>query len=402
MDTANYKYMDSLFLDNYKEMDQLDVCKNAERNLEVIEVEKGLVLPYKVINGEKKAGVLDNEGRFVELSKFEALSPVDAWGGAYKAEEPVAKIEENVVYMGRFWKHWGHFLMDMVSRLWYVLENGNAIKIVYDSNINIAGIYLEFLELLGIKKNQLIRIEKPTIFNKVIVPECSHKPGIYCNVRYKNIFNKVVKQALAQSSEPEKYKEKCIYFTRRQLKNKVPMEVGEKEVESLFQKNNYLIIAPEKYSLTEQIMMVRFAKRIACVSGTLPHNMIFARDGADLCIIRKTNKPNYRQVDVNAVRNLNVVNIDAHISLKAVGPAGPFIVDYNKNVRNYLMDNNMYVEDIGIKQHVIRLVKLLWYIPVYVLRNFRKGREVPLYIKGEFSSTPTAKKELFWYYIKRL
>lgn len=151
------------------------------------------------------------------------------------------------------------------------------------------------------------------------------------------------------------------------------MEIGEKEIEDLFRKNGYLVVAPEKYSLTEQIMMIRESRKAACLSGTLPHNMMFAEDGTELCIIRKTNKPNYRQVDVNAIRNLKVVNIDAHISLKAVGPAGPFIVDYNQNVKKYLEDQNMNFEPIGLKQHVRRLLKLIWYVP-YTLQGTKIAR----------------------------
>ncbi len=402
MDIAEYKYMDNLFLTHYKEMDQLSVCEDAGRRLEVRKVENGLILPYKIVNGEKRAGVVDNRGSFVELSGFEALSPVDAWGGSYEIEEPVSRREEKVIYFGRFWKHWGHFLMDMVSRLWYVLENKEPLGIVYDSTVEISGIYLEFLELLGIRKEQLIRIEIPTVFNQVIIPECAHKPGIFCSVKYKEIFDRAAEQVLAKADEPGKYKGECIYFTRRQLGNRIPMEIGEKEIEDLFRKNGYLVVAPEKYSLTEQIMMIRESRKAACLSGTLPHNMMFAEDGTELCIIRKTNKPNYRQVDVNAIRNLKVVNIDAHISLKAVGPAGPFIVDYNQNVKKYLEDQNMNFEPIGLKQHVRRLLKLIWYVPVYFARNKNSKREVPLYIGKEFSTTANAKKELFRFYIKRL
>lgn len=144
MDIAEYKYMDSLFLDKYKQMDNLPVCEDGGRRLEVKKVKNGLVLPYKIVNGEKRAGVVDSRGNFVELSGFEALSPVDAWGGSYEIEKTVARRAEEVVYFGRFWKRWGHFLMDMVSRLWYVLENKEPVKIVYDSTEEMTGNYLEF------------------------------------------------------------------------------------------------------------------------------------------------------------------------------------------------------------------------------------------------------------------
>lgn len=399
MDGYDYKYMDELFLDNYKMMDALALCNDSE--LQVAEADNAVVLPCRDINGKKCAGVVDAEGKYIELSGFEALSPVDSWGGSYEIPEDIKTVDESVVYFGRFWRHWGHFLMDMVSRLWYVLEVKPDIKIVYDSKQEITGVYMELMKLLGISEAQLIRIEAPTRFTKVVVPECSHKPGISCNQRYKRIFDVAAECALKLEGEGE-YSGKKLYFTRCQLKLRLPYEVGEADFEKLFAANGYEIIAPEKHSLVEQIAMIRQADRIACVAGTLPHNMMFARDGMELTIIRKTNKPNYRQVSVNQIRELKVTNIDAHISLKPVGPDGPFILDVNSNVERYIKERGMIFKCSKLAGWFKRKGRLLWYIPVYIVRNRGKNRQVPIFDGKEFTTTDTAKKDLFRFYIKRI
>lgn len=399
MDLHHYKYMDELFLGNYKMMDELDLC--TDRDLAVEEVEEGTVLPYRIVGDSKRAGVVDRNGNYAALSAFEALSEVDSWGGAYQPEH-VEYSNETVLYFGRFWKHWGHFLMDMVSRLWWVIENDADIKIAYDAKEEIQGVYWDFLRLLGLSEHQMIRVEKPTRFAKVIVPECSHKPGISCHVKYKKIFDIVAEKALQEFEDHGRYGGQSIYFTRRQLNLRVPLEIGEKDIERLFSEQGYLVIAPEKYSLAEQIAMIRGAKRIACLSGTLPHNMIFAKDQTELIIVRKTNKPNYRQVSVNQIRQLRVTNIDAHISLKAVGPAGPFVLDINQNVEAYFKDCYGKCSYSKIGQWFKRKVRLLWYVPVYILRNRNRNREVPLFDGKRFSTTAEAKQELFAYYIKRI
>lgn len=292
--------------------------------------------------------------------------------------------------------------MDMVSRLWWIIENDMNIKIAYDAKEDIQGVYWEFLRLLGVSKNQMVRVENPTRFAKVIVPECSHKPGISCNVRYKKIFDIVAQKALQELEDYGKYRDKSIYFTRMQMKRRIPFEVGEKDFERLFSRQGFVVIAPEKYSLVEQIAMIRGAKRIACLSGTLPHNMIFAQDGAELIVVRKTNKPNYRQVSVNQLRKLKVTNIDAHISLKAVGPGGPFVLDINKNVEAYFKDRYGKRDYSKILQWFKRKIRLMWYVPVYILRNRKMDQQVPLFDGKVFSTTVTAKSELFSYYIKRI
>ena len=400
MDKNDYRYMDDLFLDEYKDMERLNLYNNCE--LEVADEKNATILTYKLSNDKKLAGVIDENGKYIDISAFEALSPVDSWGGAYELESEPQYIPETVVYLGRFWKHWGHFLMDMVSRLWYVLDNTSSLKIAYDSKEKISGVYLEFLKLLGISENQLIRVTEPTKFYRVIIPECSHKPGISCNEKYKQIFDVVSENALLKLDGKNKYYGKSIYFTRRMLKSRVPLEVGENDIEKLFKDNGFLIIAPEQFPLVEQIAMIRQADKIACLSGTLPHNMMFARDESELIIIRKTNKPNYRQVSVNQIRNLKVTNVDAHISLNAVGPSGPFIVVVNKNVKAFFTDNYGKCNYSALRQWCIRKVRLLWYIPVYFLRNRKMNREVPIFDGNEFTTTSTAKKELFNFYVKRI
>lgn len=79
MDLYNYKYMDDLFLENYKRMEQLNLC--TEDNLAVEEVIEGIILPYRVVGSSKKAGVVDQNGEYIALSAFEAMSEVDSWGG---------------------------------------------------------------------------------------------------------------------------------------------------------------------------------------------------------------------------------------------------------------------------------------------------------------------------------
>ena len=48
--------------------------------------------------------------------------------------------------------------------------------------------------------------------------------------------------------------------------------------------NGFVIVSPEQLSLPEQIATIRLASEVACLSGTLPHTMMFARDGAKLTV----------------------------------------------------------------------------------------------------------------------
>ena len=397
MDAFGYKFMDPLFLDSYKSMDALSL--RADRPLQVESIASGVVLPCREDLPGKPAGVLYENGEYAELSRFEALSPVDAWGGAYTPEGEPEFEDKAVVYMGRFFPHWGHFLLDLVSRLWYVIGREADVTLVYDGPCEIDGIYLEFMRLLGLKKEQFVKIEKPTRFREVILPECAHKPGILWHEDFGRIFDRVAEQAL--SEQPVHHGTKKIYFTRRKLSLRFPIEVGEKQTERFFEENGYKVLAPEQYSLKEQIAMLRDADYVACISGTLPHNMVFARKKTHLIMVRKTNKPNYRQVTVNAMRELRVVNVDAHISPLPVGPGGPFILDINGNVRRFAKKAGYSVSLSRPAAWVLRKLHLAWYIPFFVIRNRKRHDHVPVFENGRFTESREADRALFQFYFKR-
>ena len=100
MDKNDYRYMDDLFLDEYKDMERLNLYNNCE--LEVADEKNATILTYKLSNDKKLAGVIDENGKYIDISAFEALSPVDSWGGAYELESEPQYIPETVVYLGRF------------------------------------------------------------------------------------------------------------------------------------------------------------------------------------------------------------------------------------------------------------------------------------------------------------
>ena len=96
-----------------------------------------------------RGGVVDENGEYVPLSGIEGRVQF-----AYPAEKKEYR-DETVVYCGYLVNHWGHFLIEGVTRLWYFLENDPGVdKYVFFLDENeereIRANYREFLELLGI------------------------------------------------------------------------------------------------------------------------------------------------------------------------------------------------------------------------------------------------------------
>ena len=131
MKRNNLKYIDDFMKKEYEEISQEDYFLNKE--LSVTEVEDGIILP--VLNTNKyntskgAGGVIDKELNYIESSAQLAYNMKNRVYGKYDIEnEKIEYDNETVIYGNFFYKHWGHFIIDIVSRLWYLLEDNSENK----------------------------------------------------------------------------------------------------------------------------------------------------------------------------------------------------------------------------------------------------------------------------------
>lgn len=264
-----------------------------EQDCQVLEFTSGVILPQKKTPDGPMwglGGVCDAEGHFVAESFYDG-----GWGkhgGFYEwAEENT--IPEEAIYIGLFAQHWGHFLIDMSTRLWGILpllQNGDALKVAYVGEEEPAGNNLRFFELLGVRSDQLYHVTRPTRFRKVYLPEQAFKSCEWYSKEHLMMLDHVVDQALMQVEKQSWMTEaKKIYFTRRSFSKAVSSEFGEGYFEKLFEYNGYRVVAPETLSLDEQIWIWNHAESIACINGSIPLNVLFCKNRElQLTILNKT------------------------------------------------------------------------------------------------------------------
>lgn len=346
-----------------------DIEVKKGKKLSVSYIDNGVIIPAKADPSGKVmwaiGGVVDSKGKFVEESAF----PKDFFGGIYEYGEEEENSDEIVVFLGPLVYHWGHFICDLVSRLWFVLDNPKKYKIAYcgwsfgSPNIDISGNFLEFFNLLGIEKSQLIDIQKPTRFKKVIIPDVSmsKRERIYTK-EFKEIFSRVIHNALEKKDHmvvPKK-----IYFTRENFEDAKKKEYGEQYISEFFQSNGYKILSPENLSLTDQIACFQKAERIAAVSGTITHNMLFASKSLELIVINKLDLVNHYQTLIDSMNNNKVVLIDAYrMILPVLFGKGPFLFEPNKYLKEFAVDYG-YVPPTGLSLKN-RIKGYWWYFRKY-------------------------------------
>lgn len=313
-------------------------------DLQIWQGQDAVIFPRRLVSREQysngQGGVLDRDGSFVELSANPGRI-----GGIYPMEAPESRTE-TVVFCGYLYQHWGHFLVESTSRLWYLLKNDSAAdKYVFflDENMprTIGGNFREFLELLGIW-DKCEFITSPVRYQKVIVPEPAYLCMQYWSEEYIAVFDAAARNVVENPAweKPDK-----IFFTRSHFAKDSGYEFGMDALDHFFRKNGFSVLAPEKMSLSQMIFTIRNAETVATISGTLPHNMLFGNSGQKLVILERLVINVDHQVCVDRMRSLNAIRIDANYPIYTIDTHGPYMVGCNHILTRFAEDSGLLPPD---------------------------------------------------------
>lgn len=340
-----------------------------EMSAQISLIDNGVILPLKkALHGGPlmgMGGVVDSDGNYViESAQIGKGDTVDRFVGKYEYERTEEEYyDETVIYIGALPPHWGHFLIDMTYRFWFLVNDTSSYKVVYCSEENeFEGVYLEFMLLLGIEEGRLLRISKPSKFKQILVP---HPSYMACDFYIKEFG--VVFENLAECVKDRKFeKYDKIYLSRLHFDEANKKEIGEKILERNFAANGYKVIYMEEHSLAEQIYLINHAKKIVALSGTLCHNVVFADKEAELIILNKVHFINTHQVLINQMKGIKVVYIDVYREPFQYFPRsygeGPFLL-CNGKLKLFFKERGMvYKEE--------KLYKKIYNFVIYVLMCF--------------------------------
>lgn len=298
------------------------------------------ILPLRNVSGDNllfgRGGVVDQQGQYVPLSGIEGRIY-----GQYPYEGSDYR-DAKVVFCGYLVNHWGHFLVEAVARLWYALEQDETIdKYVFFLNENetrtLKGNYLEFFKLLGIA-DKLELVSKPTVYREVIVPQMAFLRSSYFSPKFLELYDTIAERAVIDPTWKPYAK---IYFTRSHFARENNYEFGLESLDDYFSRNGFQILAPERLSLSQMIYYLRNAQEVASMSGSTPHNMLFANNGQTLILMERLVMNNDFQVCINRMRELNVIPIDASFHLYPVDFCGPYFLGYNQILERYTLDHGL-------------------------------------------------------------
>lgn len=280
-------------------------------------------------------------------------------------QEPVRR-HKKAIYLGCIIRHWGHFLVEGISRWWFLLNDEQykdyeLCYMVYEQQRDYIS---KIMDLFGLDKSRLHKIECSTIYDELIIPEASTEFEQFWSEEYKNTIKQITKNV-------KPIYNRRIYLSRQKFGDHL---LGEKVFAKTFKRNGYKIIYPERLSIEKQIALMKGAEEIACISGTTAHNLIFASDKTRCTILERSTSPNIAQLILNDMNNLDVSHVKASFSfLPTADGYGPFLVGITPFVEQYFKDNQIKykLSDCQFHQQFIQTYQRLWLCNYHDEKGFK-------------------------------
>lgn len=313
------------------------VCHRVGRELG-FKIYRGAVV-YPGVSRKGYGGVADSTGKCIHnTSVFNGCRQYGV-----NTECPVVSSDESVVYLGMLYGCWGHCLTDCLQRFWVFGTKGvhpavHGKKFVYaitDWRAGLPQSFYDLIAILGVSKEQLSPIEKPTRFNEVIIPDsCFYHNLETGHIEYTNEYVSLIDLLRVSASGVSRK----VYFSRKDWAGS--LSFGEERFESLFRARGYEIVYPEKLTFDEQRKLLAETKELVATEGSVAHNAIFMPKGSRVVILRKARYVNRYQSVVNEIAGLEPVYVDANMShllfIRSRPFIGPFFLYVNSRLASFL------------------------------------------------------------------
>ncbi|GEM_PF-2587561 len=195
------------------------------------------------------------------------------------------------MYMGYLFPAFGHFMSESLSRFWPLLDvDISDLQFVFHSvrqDVNegflVSSGFLQYLEALGINREQILIINQPVLFEKLIVAD----QAIMFRDRGSFLQKKIWNVISSKANNAYKKKSDKIYLSRRNISNPTAARslINEDEVEDVFKKHEFDIVYPHEFSdEMEKVSLISQASFIASASGSGLHNSAFSSSATVLQI----------------------------------------------------------------------------------------------------------------------
>jgi len=292
-------------------------------------------------------GVFDENKKFVK-SSLQYKGKTHQFIPKYPQEMDV--IDNDAMFLGYVIGHFGHFLLEQLSRAWGALEHrtpGMKFVFVNNRNIDIPHWLYKFMEMLGISKNDVVILNSSCKFRRVFVPEQAFKLSntVWFAPEFRLAFRTMA------DNVKSKYNYDKVYVSRSMLPKDMKT-YGEEKIQNIFADNGFKIIYPETMDLMEQIAIIKNARVLAGCAGTALHLALFMKNADSVIQIKRNSilkDSAYVQYAINQLVGAKSVFVSASVEIYKSGHGGnhaPQIIGITKYMHKlFLYMNFKYQSD---------------------------------------------------------
>ena len=217
-----------------------------------------------------RMGVFDDRGRIVRGSLLQR-----SYGQVGFAADPPSTARtdpRSVVFAGHLSYHFGHFILESLSRLWYASQHPEQ-PIVWACRPEPLppawhGWQRQILDVLGLR-NEVLLLTEPTRFRFVDVPQ----PGY----RVKDFFSRQHADFLAAYPARARDPDLRIWLSRSGTSSEY-RSLHADRLEQQLAEHGWTILQPETLPISDQLELLATAGRVAGEQGSAFHLLVLLGD----------------------------------------------------------------------------------------------------------------------------
>lgn len=250
-----------------------DISGGVARHITLIE--GGIVVPPAKGLGNQsvqKSGVLTPSGELVENSvTWRGSNPVTI-RPAMPAAEEIGDLAGTWMFLGPLFGHFGHFLVESISRIWAFDALRDQIDgVIYVPKFqnrpeHVANTYRPFLTALGVTA-PMVNLDDPRRVERLYVPRQGF--GMFQMIEGAPEFRAFARAHCGRDIAPKGAKK--IYISRSALPVQRGSILGETVLEGYLQAEGYEPFHPQKHSFEDQIAAYKAATHIIGVDCSPLH-----------------------------------------------------------------------------------------------------------------------------------
>lgn len=196
---------------------------------------------------------------------------------------PALTIDEDVVYLGWLFSHYGHFLMQSLARIWILSEVGPSVRVIFHAanpeQSQPTAWAQRILTAFGAPPDRILTLHEPARLRRLIVPDPLFSPRSVADdqtVRAHEAMARPYHEVAARIAGDARPSARPVYLSRRRLPSSQRLIIGEAQLEEVLRQQGFHIAYPETMTFEEQVRLINSHSDIFSNAGSAAQNVLFA------------------------------------------------------------------------------------------------------------------------------